>query len=142
MATEREGSRLVGPFALAFGVAYLLIAVLEIVAGDALEPMLRYTAPMNALHWLVGVTLLLALLATRPTTTVLVRVVGALLFLLAVVSVLARQQTGDLFVFGEPMPFASIALHGLTGIALLVSTVPRWTAPRQAPDGSTQGASA
>jgi len=97
---------------------------------------------MNALHWLVGVTLLLALLATRPTTIVFVRVVGALLFLLAVVSVLARQQTGDLFVFGEPMPFASIALHGLTGIALLVSTVPRWTAPRQAPDGATQGASA
>jgi uncharacterized membrane protein len=96
---------------------------------------------MNALHWLVGVTLLLALLATRPTTTV-VRVVGALLFLLAVVSVLARQQTGDLFVFGERMPFASIALHGLTGIALLGSTVPRWTAPRQATEGSTQGASA
>jgi hypothetical protein len=114
--------RLARAFALGLGFAFLAIAILELVT-DALDPLLHFTGPMNALHWTVGAILLLSLLGGGVTTVAIVRIVGLALLALGIASLLAPDTMGDLFVFGEPMPVAYAVLHGISGAALLAATL-------------------
>ena len=134
--TRGRDRKLVHAIALGFGAAYLAIAILELVTDDALDPVLHFTGPMNALHWTIGVVLLLSLLGGAATATAIVRVVGVALLVLAIASLLAPDAMGDLFVFGEAMPLAYTLLHGISGAALLAVTLVGGRVASPAPDGA------
>jgi Domain of unknown function (DUF4383) len=119
----RSGWGLARVFALAFGVLYVSVALTEIITQDTLTPILEYSAPVNAIHWAIGVLLLIAAVAGERISRLAARVLGVGLAVATVWLLLSRGSFEELLDYPQPhpLPGSYIALYGVTAIIALVA---------------------
>jgi hypothetical protein len=114
-------------FALAFGVLYVAAALTELITQDTLTPLLEYSAPLNAIHWAIGVLLLVAAVAGERISRLVARVLGVALSAATVWLLLSRGSFEALLDYPQPhpLPGSYIVLYGGTAVvALLAGFVP------------------
>jgi hypothetical protein len=123
---EQTRSRNWGPariFALAFGVIYVAVALTELITQDTLTPLLEYSAPLNAIHWAIGVLLLIAAVAGERISRLAARVLGVGLAVATVWLLLSRGSFEDLLDYPQPhpLPGSYLVLYGATAVLALVA---------------------
>jgi hypothetical protein len=110
---------------LVLGAAYVVVAVVEVLTQDTLSPVLEYSTPLNAIHWAVGVLLLIAAASGEGVSRQVARIAGVLLGVAAIWFVLDRTAFQMLLDYPypqpHPIPGSYIALYGITGVAALVA---------------------
>lgn len=103
------------------GIVWLGMAAIEAIARDALDPMVRYTSPQNALRWGVGAVLVVAGLGTEAAARIALRVVGVAAVGGVAWGLVRPIAAGRLLGFEGPLPVAALVVYLVTGvIALLV----------------------
>jgi peptidoglycan/LPS O-acetylase OafA/YrhL len=123
---EQTRSRNWGPariFALAFGVLYVAVALTEVITQDTLTPLLEYSAPLNAIHWAIGVLLLIAAVAGERISRIVARVFGVALAVATVCLLLSRGSFEGLLDYQQPhpLPGSYLVLYGATALIALVA---------------------
>jgi Domain of unknown function (DUF4383) len=121
-------------FALAFGVLYVVVALTELITQDTLTPLLEYSAPLNAIHWAIGVLLLIAAAAGERISRLAARVLGIGLTVATVWLLLSRGSFEELLDYPQPhpLPGSYLVLYGGTAVVALVAG---FRLPRPAPRG-------
>ena len=109
-------------FALAFGVLYVAVALTELFTQDTLTPLLEYSAPLNAIHWAIGVLLLIAAVAGERISRLVARVLGVGLGVATVWLLFSRGSFEALLDYPQPhpLPGSYIVLYGVTALVALV----------------------
>ena len=123
-------------FGFAFGVIFIAVALTELITQDTLTPVLEYSAPLNAVHWAIGVLLLIACVAGERISWAVAGIAGVLLAGATVWFLLDRTALQDLldypFPSPHPLPGSYIALYGVTALAGLFAWVtPVWIRRRR-----------
>jgi hypothetical protein len=111
-------------YALIFGIAYLGVAVLEVVLGSAGlkiggTTILQIQPVQNAIHWLVGLAVLGSFFAGENTAKLVARAVGIVFVLVALLGLLVEPLTGQLLGFPDALPMSYNIVHVLTAAAAL-----------------------
>lgn len=111
-------------YALIFGIAYVGVALLEVILGssglkigDTL--LLKVTLLQNVIHWAVGIVVLGSFFAGDVAAKMVARVIGIVFVLVTVVGFVARDLTGDLLGFSGPLPWSYNIVHLITALAAL-----------------------
>ena len=109
-------------YALVFGVAYLGVALLELLLdelslGGAL--ILDRTTLQNIVHWVIGLAVLGSFFAGEGAARSVARIVGVVLVLLAIIGFLMPDTLGDLLGYDGDIPMAYNIVHLITGGAAL-----------------------
>jgi uncharacterized protein DUF4383 len=109
-------------FALAFGVLYVAVALTELFTQDTLTPLLEYSAPLNAIHWAIGVLLLIAAVAGERISRLVARVLGVGLGVATVWLLFSRGSFEALLDYPQPhpLPGSYIVLYGVTALVAFV----------------------
>lgn len=110
-------------FALAFGVLYVVVALTELITQDTLTPLLEYSAPLNAIHWAIGVLLLIAAVAGERISRLAARVLGVALAVATVWLLLSRGSFEGLLDYPQPhpLPESYLVLYSGTAVVALVA---------------------
>jgi hypothetical protein len=127
MATmARTGTRygIVQLYALVFGIAYLGVAVLEVVLGTSgLKiggmTILQVTLVQNLIHWLVGLAVLGSFFAGESVAKMVARAVGLVFVLVSALGIFVEPLTGQLLGFADGLPLSYNLVHILTAAAAL-----------------------
>ena len=111
-------------YALIFGIAYLGVAVLEVVLGsNGLKiggtTILQIQPVQNAIHWLVGLAVFGSFFAGENTAKLVARAVGIVFVLVALLGIFVEPLTGQLLGFPEALPMSYNVVHVLTAAAAL-----------------------
>lgn len=106
-------------YALIFGIVYLAVALTEVITKDALEPVLRFTGFQNAIHWAVGVVVLLSFFGSEATAKLIARVVGVVFVVITLYGFVAPSGLGDLLGFEGNIPASYNFVHALTAVVAL-----------------------
>ncbi|HXF73997.1 MAG TPA: hypothetical protein VNO79_15480 [Actinomycetota bacterium] len=106
-------------YAMIFGVAYLGVALTEVLTRDALAPVLEFTVAQNAIHWAVGALVLGSFFAGEGAARLVARIVGVVFVLVTALGVLAPRALGDLLGYPGGIPVSYNVVHALTAIAAL-----------------------
>jgi Domain of unknown function (DUF4383) len=125
-ATAHVGTRygIVQLYALVFGIAYLGVAVLEVVlGGGGLKiggmTILQITLVQNLIHWIVGLAVLGSFFAGEATAKLVARAVGLVFVLVTLLGLFVEPLTGQLLGFPDGLPLAYNLVHLLTAAAAL-----------------------
>jgi len=110
-------------FALAFGVLYVAVALTELITQDTLTPLLEYSAPLNAIHWAIGVLLLIAAVAGERISRLAARALGVGLAVATVWLLLSRGSFEALLDYPQPhpLPGSYLVLYGVTAVVALAA---------------------
>ena len=106
-------------YALIFGIVYLGVALTEVLTKDALEPVLEFTGMQNAVHWAVGVVVLLSFFGSEGTAKMIARIVGVVFVALTLYGFIAPDSLGDLLGFEGDIPMSYNVVHALTAVVAL-----------------------
>jgi hypothetical protein len=111
-------------YALVFGIAYLGVALLEVVFGsNGLKlgdtTILQITLVQNAIHWLVGIAVLGSFFMGETVAKVVARAVGIVFVLVALLGIVVEPLTGQLLGFPMGLPLSYNVVHILTAAAAL-----------------------
>lgn len=111
-------------YALVFGMAYLGVALLEVLLGaNGLQlndiVVLQITVVQNAIHWLVGIAVLASFFAGEPAAKLVARMVGIVFVVVAVLGIFVEPLTGQLLGFPGSLPVSYNIVHVLTAAAAL-----------------------
>jgi hypothetical protein len=122
MGARRYG--IVQLYALVFGIAYLGVAVLEVVLGsNGLKiggtTILQITVLQNLIHWVVGLAVLGSFFAGENTAKIVARAVGIVFVVVAALGVFVEPLTGQLLGFPDALPLSYNLVHLLTAAAAL-----------------------
>ena len=122
MSSQRMGIARV--YALVFGIAYLLVALLEVVLGSSGLALgdtviLRVTPVQNAIHWIVGLAVLGSFFAGEIAARTVARVIGIVFVVVTLLGFVARDLTGQLLGFGGPLPWSYNLVHLATAAVAL-----------------------
>ena len=122
MGARRYG--IVQLYALVFGIAYLGVAVLEVVLGsNGLKiggtTILQITVLQNLIHWVVGLAVLGSFFAGEAMAKTVARAVGLVFVLVTLLGVLVEPLTGQLLGFPDGLPLSYNLVHLLTAAAAL-----------------------
>ena len=113
-------------YALVFGIAYLAVALLEVILGSdgfvigdraSTNNLILLVEPVhNAVHWLSGLVLLGSALAGEAVARAVARVVGVAFLVLTVVGLMAGELTMGLLGYdGAPaVPISYTLVHAVT----------------------------
>jgi hypothetical protein len=122
----RVGTRygIVQIYALVFGIAYLGVAVLEVVLGSGgLKiggvTILQLQLVQNLIHWLVGLAVLGSFFAGEDAAKLVARAVGIVFVLVTLLGVFIEPLTGQLLGFPDALPMSYNIVHLLTAAAAL-----------------------
>ena len=96
-------------YALIFGIAYLAVALTEVILGSAglmvgNAVILKLTVIQNAIHWLTGLVVLGSFFTGEIGARLVARIVGIVFVLVTVLGVLERVIASDFF--GRLLGFA------------------------------------
>jgi hypothetical protein len=106
-------------YALIFGIAYLGVALTEVLTRDALAPVLEFTVAQNAIHWAVGALVLGSFAAGETAARLVARVVGVVFVVVTLIGVFAPATLGDLLGFAGKIPVSYNIVHAATAVAAL-----------------------
>lgn len=106
-------------YALIFGVAYLAVAATEAITQEALSPVLEFTGIQNAIHWTVGVVVLLSFFGSEATAKTVARVVGVVFVAITAFGFVAPDALGDLLGYAGDIPVSYNVVHALTAAVAL-----------------------
>ena len=111
-------------YALAFGLAYLAVALLEVVLGSnglriGDTTILQITLIQNAIHWLVGIAVFGSFFMGESTAKLVARAVGIVFVVVAVLGIFVEPLTGQLLGFPAGLPLSYNVVHVLTAAAAL-----------------------
>jgi hypothetical protein len=125
-AAARVGNRygIVQMYALVFGIAYLGVALLEVVLGSGgLKiggvTILQVQLVQNVIHWAVGVAVLGSFFAGENAAKLVARAVGIVFVLVTLLGLLVEPLTGQLLGFPDALPMTYNLVHLLTAAAAL-----------------------
>jgi hypothetical protein len=126
---------------LVLGAVFVAVALIELITQDTLTPVLEYSASLNAIHWAIGVLLLIACVAGERVSRAVVLVVGVVLAAATVMFLLDRTAFEALLDYPYPdehaLPGSYIVLYGVSAtVALGAALWPR-RKPRPATTPST-----
>lgn len=114
-------------FAFTFGLAYLVLAVLEVFLGITDQvfhvggrTFFEYAALHNAIHWLLALVLLSSLYFGRYPAKMTAWTVGSIFAVVALISLFARGWSGDVLGHGHAMPWGLVAMNLLTAVCGLL----------------------
>jgi hypothetical protein len=126
MATTARVSRfgIVQIYALVFGIAYLAVAVLEVVLGSGGlkiggTTILQVQLVQNLIHWIVGLAVLGSFFAGENAAKLVARAVGIVFVLVTLLGFFVEPQTGQLLGFADALPMSYNIVHLLTAAAAL-----------------------
>ena len=121
--TRRKSWGIARVFALVVGVFYVAVALTEFVTQDTLTPVLEYSAPLNAIHWAIGVLLVIAAVAGERISAVVALVLGAALAVATGWLLVSRGAFESLLDYPQPhpLPVSYIVLYGVTAVVALVA---------------------
>jgi hypothetical protein len=124
--TNRTATRygIVQMYALVFGIAYIGVAVLEVVFGsNGLKigdtPILQITLVQNLIHWIVGLAVLGSFFAGEATAKMVARAVGIVFVVVSLLGLFVEPLTGQLLGFPGGLPLTYNLVHVLTAAAAL-----------------------
>ena len=111
-------------YALVFGIAYIGVALLELILGDkglvlGDTVILARTTLQNIVHWVVGVAVLGSFFAGEAAARTVARIVGIVFVILTIYGFVAPDSLGDLLGFGGDIPMSYNIIHLLTAILAL-----------------------
>jgi hypothetical protein len=111
-------------YALIFGIAYLAVALLEVLLGSAGltiggVTILQITTIQNAIHWLVGIAVLTSFFLGESTAKLVARVVGLVFVVVSLLGIFVEPLTGQLLGFPGALPASYNLVHVLTAAAAL-----------------------
>jgi Domain of unknown function (DUF4383) len=123
-ARAAAGYGIVQMYALVFGIAYIGVAVLEVVLGtNGLKigdtTILQISLVQNLIHWAVGIAVLGSFFLGESTAKLVARVVGVVFVLVAVLGLFVEPLTGQLLGFPGGLPLSYNLVHILTAAAAL-----------------------
>jgi hypothetical protein len=124
---RRASAKDMGPartFCLVFGVAFLLVALIESVmgtwrAGNVI--LADFTLTQNIIHWITGLALLGAYFAPEYVAKGFARTFGIIYILVALLGIAARTWTGQLVGYEGPLPWIYNLEHAALGIFGLIA---------------------
>jgi hypothetical protein len=122
MSSERMG--IARTYALVFGIAYLSVALLEVILGSSGlavgdTVILRVTPVQNAIHWIVGLAVLGSFFAGEIAARTSARVIGIVFVVVTLLGFVARDLTGQLLGFDGPLPWSYNLVHLATAAVAL-----------------------
>jgi Domain of unknown function (DUF4383) len=111
-------------YALIFGIAYVGVALLEVILGsDGLrvggEPILQFVLVQNLVHWAVGLAVLGSFFAGETAARMVARIIGIVFVLVSLLGIVAREFTGELLGFDGPLPWSYNVVHIITAAVAL-----------------------
>ena len=114
-------------YALVFGIAYLGVAIAELIVGkDGLvlgdSTVLLYNATLhNIIHFATGLVVLGSAFSSEATAKMVARVVGVMFLLVTVLNIVASNFYAELVGFpeGATTPIAYTIVHAITAAAAL-----------------------
>src|SRR4051794_34779356 len=108
---------------LVLGVVLVAVALIELITQDTLTPGLEYSAPLNAIHWGLGVLLLIACVAGERVSRAVALVVGVALGAATVVFLRDRTAFQELLDYPypqqHPLPGSYIVFYGVSAVVAL-----------------------
>jgi hypothetical protein len=115
---------IVQTYALVFGIAYLAVAVLELVFGSnglviGGTVILQVQLVQNAIHWIVGLAVLGSFFAGENVAKLVARAVGIVFVLVTLLGLFVEPLTGQLLGFPGALPASYNVVHLLTAAAAL-----------------------
>lgn len=132
-------------YALVFGIAYIAVALLEDILGSkglvlGGQTILKVTLVQNAIHWVVGLTVLGSFFAGDAIARLVARSVGIVFVLVTALGFIARGTTGNLLGFHGPLPWTYNVVHLATAAAALFAgfaAEKAYSSGHTAPSGSS-----
>ena len=125
-STARVGTGfgIVQIYALVFGIAYLAVALLEVVFGsNGLKlggvTILQVQLVQNLIHWIVGLAVLGSFFAGENAAKLVARAVGIVFVLVTLLGFFVEPLTGQLLGFPDALPLSYNLVHLLTAAAAL-----------------------
>src|ERR671939_967502 len=123
-AVAHAGNRygIVQLYALVFGIAYLGVALLEVVLGsNGLKiggtTILQIQLVQNLIHWIVGLAVLGSFFAGENAAKLVARAVGIVFVLVTLLGLFVEPLTGQLLGFPDALPMSYNIVHILTAAA-------------------------
>jgi uncharacterized protein DUF4383 len=111
-------------YALVFGIAYIGVALLEVILKNkgltiSGATILSFTGIQNAIHWIVGVVVLGSFFAGENAARTVARIVGVVFVVITVYGFAARKSLGDLLGFDGKLPMFYNYVHLATALLAL-----------------------
>lgn len=111
-------------YALVFGIAYLAVALLEVILGSGgltlgETVILRVTPAQNAIHWIVGLAVLGSFFAGESASRTVAQAIGIVFVIVTALGFVARDLTGQLLGFDGPLPWSYNIVHLATAAVAL-----------------------
>ncbi len=111
-------------YALVFGIAYIGVALLELITGDeglviGNTVILARTTLQNIVHWAVGVVVLGSFFAGEAAARTVARVVGIVFVALTIYGFVAPESLGDLLGYSGEIPMSYNIVHLATAVLAL-----------------------
>lgn len=111
-------------YALVFGIAYLAVAVLEVLLGSTGlsiggTVILQVQLVQNAIHWIVGLAVLGSFFAGENWAKLVARAVGIVFVVVTLLGLFVEPLTGQLLGFSGALPASYNVVHLLTAAAAL-----------------------
>ena len=109
-------------YALVFGIAYIGVALLELILGELTlggTVILARTTLQNLVHWAVGIVVLGSFFAGEAAARMVARIVGIVFLVLVVWGFVAPDSLGELLGYNGDIPMSYNIVHLVTGLAAL-----------------------
>ena len=124
MAEGYGGGGVARMYAWIFGIAYLAVAVLELVTkSDGLSlgdtAILSYGGLHNIIHFAVGVVVIGSAFAGEGAAKTVARIVGVVFLAITIWNIVAADSYADFVGIDGELPVAYTIVHGVTAVAAL-----------------------
>jgi hypothetical protein len=109
-------------YALIFGIAYIGVALLELILGDLKVGdfvLLDRTTLQNIIHWAVGVVVLGSFFAGEGAARTVARIVGIVFVAITIWGFVSPSSFGDFLGYGGDIPVFYNIVHLVTALVAL-----------------------
>ena len=109
-------------YALIFGIAYIAVALLELILGDLTAGdfvILQRTTLQNIIHWAVGVVVLGSFFAGEAAARMVARIVGIVFVAITIWGFVSPGSLGDFLGYGGDIPLIYNIIHLVTALVAL-----------------------
>jgi hypothetical protein len=109
-------------YALIFGIAYIAVALLELILGDLTAGdfvILQRTTLQNIIHWAVGVVVLGSFFAGEAAARMVARIVGIVFVAITIWGFVSPSSLGDFLGYSGDIPVIYNIIHLVTALVAL-----------------------